>query len=67
MINEKDFKELGQRMELLTNLVEDLFRQIAEIYKELDMVDDEKEFTSTYDLCNCSPDYGHICQDKHRV
>jgi hypothetical protein len=67
MINERAFRELGQRVELLTSLVEDLFFQMAEVYMELDMVDDEKKFTSTYDLCNCSPDYGHICQDKHRV
>jgi hypothetical protein len=67
MINERDFKQLGQKVELLTTLVEDLFRQMAEVYKELDMVDEDEEFTSTYDLCNCAPQYGHICQDMHRV
>jgi hypothetical protein len=66
MISEKAFYELGQRVELLTTFVEDLFRQMADIYKELDMVDDEKEMTG-YDLCECPPQYGHICQDVHRV
>ena len=67
MINEKDFNQLGQRVELLTSLVEELFRQMAEIYKELDMVDEEKESTSTYDFCDCDKHYGHTCQDMHRV
>jgi hypothetical protein len=66
MISEKAFYELGQRVELLTTFIEDLFRQMADIYKELDMVDDEKEMTG-YDLCECPPQYGHICQDMHRV
>jgi|APGre2960657404_1045060.scaffolds.fasta_scaffold99814_2 hypothetical protein len=66
MISEKAFYELGQRVELLTTFVEDLFRQMADIYKELDMVDDEEEMTG-YDLCECPPQYGHICQDMHRV
>jgi hypothetical protein len=66
MISEKAFYELGQRVELLTTFVEDLFRQMADIYKELDMVDNEEEMTG-YDLCECPPQYGHICQDMHRV
>jgi hypothetical protein len=66
MISEKAFYELGQRVELLTTFVEDLFRQMADIYKELDMVDDEEEMTG-YGLCECPPQYGHICQDMHRV
>ena len=66
MISEKAFYELGQRVELLTTFIEDLFRQVADIYKELDMVDDEEEMTG-YDLCECPPQYGHICQDMHRV
>ena len=66
MISEKLVEDLGKRVELLTSLVEDLFRQMAEIYKELDMVDDEKELTG-YDLCECPPQYGHLCQDMHRV
>jgi hypothetical protein len=66
MISEKAFYELGQRVELLTTFIEDLFRQMADIYKELDMVDDEEEMTG-YDLCECPPQYGHICQDMHRV
>jgi len=59
-------KELGLRVELLTSFVEDLMRQVADIYKELDMVDDEGELTG-YDLCECPPHYGHLCQDRHRV
>ena len=66
MISEKAFYELGQRVELLTTFVEDLFRQMADVYKELDMVEDEEEMTG-YDLCECPPQYGHICQDMHRV
>jgi hypothetical protein len=66
MISEKLVEDLGKRVELLTSLVEDLFRQMAEIYKELDMVDDEEELTG-YDLCECPPQYGHLCQDMHRV
>ena len=66
MISEKAFYELGQKVELLTTFIEDLFRQVADIYKELDMVDDEEEMTG-YDLCECPPQYGHICQDMHRV
>jgi len=66
MISERDFNQLGQKVELLTSLVQDLFRQIADIYKELDMVDGEEEMTG-YDLCECPPQYGHICQDMHRI
>ena len=66
MISEKLVEDLGKRVELLTSLVEDLFRQMADIYKELDMVDDEGELTG-YDLCECPPQYGHLCQDMHRV
>lgn len=66
MMTDKLVIELGQRVQLLTSLVEDLYRQTAEIYKELDMVDDEHEMTG-YDLCECPPQYGHLCQDLHRV
>ena len=54
------------RIELLTAMVEEMGYQIADIYKELDMVDDEGELTG-YDLCECDSHYGHICQDMHRV
>jgi hypothetical protein len=59
-------KELGLQVQLLTSFVEDLMRQVADIYKELDMVDEEEELTG-YDLCECPPQYGHLCQDMHRV
>jgi hypothetical protein len=60
-------KQLGLQVELLTSFVEDLMRQVADIYKELDMVDEEYESTSTYDFCECDYQYCHICQDMHRV
>ena len=63
---EKIIKEQGMRIELLTVMVEEMGYQIAAIYKELDMVDDEEELTG-YDLCECDPNYGHICQYLHRV
>ena len=67
MINlERIIKEQGMRIELLTAMVEEMGYQIADIYKELDMVDDEGELTG-YDLCECDSHYGHICQDMHRV
>ena len=43
--------ELGQRVQLLTSLVEDLYRQMAEIYKELDMVDDEQSKNRIWICC----------------
>ena len=67
MMTDRIVKELGQRVELLTTFVEDLVRQVADIYKELDMVDEESESTSTYDFCDCDKHYGHTCQDRHRV
>ena len=60
-------KELGLQVQLLTSFVEDLMRQVADIYKELDMVDNEGELQSTYDFCDCDKHYGHTCQDMHRV
>jgi len=64
---EKQVKELGMMVQMLTAMVEDYGRQIADIYKELDMVDEESPVTSTYDFCGCDPYYGHMCQDMHRV
>ena len=66
-MSERLVKELGLQVELLTTFVEDLMRQVADIYKELDMVDDEYESTSTYDFCECDYQYGHTCQDLHRI
>ena len=66
-MSDRLIKELGQKVELLTTFVEDLMRQVADIYKELDMVDDEYESTSTYDFCDCDYQYGHMCQEMHRV
>jgi hypothetical protein len=63
---EKVIKEQGMRIQLLTTMVEEMGYQIADIYKELDMVDGEVELTG-YDLCECDSQYGHICQDRHRV
>jgi hypothetical protein len=65
-MDEQLIKLLGQRVELLSYLIQDLYRQIADIYKELDMVDESQELTG-YDLCECPPYYGHLCQDKHRI
>lgn len=59
-------KELGQMVQLLASMVEDMGKHIDAIYKELDMVDEEI-LPSTYDFCDCDPHYGHICQDLHRV
>jgi hypothetical protein len=65
--DEQRLKELGQMVQLLASMVEDMGRHIDAIYKELDMVDHEGELQSTYDYCDCDPTYGHICQDLHRV
>jgi len=59
-------KELGQMVQLLASMVEDMGGHIDAIYKELDMVD-ETELPSTYDYCDCDKHYGHTCQDLHRV
>jgi t-SNARE complex subunit (syntaxin) len=64
---EKQVKELGQMVQLLASMVEDQGRHIDAIYKELDMVDEESELQSTYDFCDCDKNYGHICQDLHRI
>ncbi len=64
---ETRLKELGQMVQLLASMVEDLGGHVDAIYKELDMVDEESELQSTYDFCDCAPQYGHICQDLHRV
>ena len=53
-------------VQMLTAMVEDYGRQIADIYKELDMVDEDLPMT-TYDYCDCAPQYGHMCQDLHRI
>jgi len=67
IVFEKQLKELGQMVQLLTSMVEDQGRHIDAIYKELDMVDEEGELQSTYDFCDCDKHYGHICQDMHRI
>jgi hypothetical protein len=66
MGDEQRLKELGQMVQLLASMVEDMGRHIDAIYKELDMVD-ETELPSTYDYCDCDKHYGHICQDLHRI
>jgi hypothetical protein len=68
MFIENILKEQGQRIELLTIMVEEMGYQIASIYKELDMVDgDDNVVPSTYDFCECDKHYGHVCQDVQRV
>jgi hypothetical protein len=64
---ETRLKELGQMVQLLTSMVEDLGMHVDAIYKELDMVDREGELQSTYDFCECDKHYGHICQDLYRI
>ena len=64
---ETRLKELGQMVQMLTSMVEDLGMHVDAIYKELDMVDLEDEPQSTYDFCDCDKHYGHICQDLHRI
>lgn len=64
---ETRLKELGQMVQLLTSMVEDLGHHVDAIYKELDMVDGESELQSTYDFCDCDKHYGHTCQDLHRI
>jgi hypothetical protein len=59
---EKQVTHLGQMVQLLTSMVDDLGRNIDAIYKELDMLDGETELTG-YDLCGCDKHYGHMCQD----
>ena len=59
-------KYLEQRLDLVFSLLEDMGYNIAAIYNELDMVDEETPLTG-YDLCDCDKHYGHICQDRHRV
>ncbi len=66
-MSEQKLKELGQMVQLLTSMVEDLGMHVDAIYKELDMVDREGELQSTYDFCECDKHYGHICQDLHRI
>jgi hypothetical protein len=66
-VSEQKLKELGQMVQLLTSMVEDLGMHVDAIYKELDMVDREGELQSTYDFCECDKHYGHICQDLHRI
>ena len=65
-MHEDMLKLLDQRLEMISFLIQDLYRQIADIYKELDMVDESQELTG-YDLCECPPHYGHLCQDKYRI
>ena len=64
--DEARIKELGQMVQLLASMVEDMGKHIDAIYNELDMVDEEV-LQSTYDFCDCDPHYGHICQDLHRI
>lgn len=66
IVLEKQLKELGQMVQLLASMVEDQGRNIDAIYKELDMVDEDLPMT-TYDYCDCAPQYGHMCQDLHRI
>ena len=63
---EKDWKFLGQKLQLHDVLIQELYEHISKIYDELDMVEDEQELTG-YDLCDCDRHYGHTCQDVHRV
>lgn len=64
---EKQIKEQGQIIKLILSMLEDLGRNVDAIYQELDMVEEAEELKG-YDLCDyCSPQYGHICQDMHRV
>jgi hypothetical protein len=65
-MHENTLKLLDQRLKMISCLIEDLYRQIADIYKELDMVDESEEPIG-YDLCECPPHYGHLCQDKYRI
>jgi hypothetical protein len=67
IVCDKKLKELGQMVQMLTSMVEDLGMHVDAIYKELDMVDEESELQSTYDFCDCDKTYGHICQDMHRI
>jgi len=67
IVCDKRLKELGQMVQMLTSMVEDLGMHVDAIYKELDMVDEESELQSTYDFCDCDKTYGHICQDMHRI
>ena len=64
--DEARIKELGQMVQLLASMVEDMGKHIDAIYNELDMVDEEI-LPSTYDYCDCDQHYGHICQDLHRI
>ena len=66
IVVEQQIKELYQMVQMLASLVEDLGKNVADIYKELDMVDGEELLTG-YDLCDCDPNYGHICQYLHRI
>jgi len=67
IVCDKRLKELGQMVQMLTSMVEDLGMHVDAIYKELDMVDEEIELQSTYDFCLCDKNYGHTCQDMHRI
>jgi hypothetical protein len=67
IVCDKKLKELGQMVQMLTSMVEDLGMHVDAIYKELDMVDEESELQSTYDFCDCDKTYGHICQDMYRI
>ena len=60
-------KELGQMVQLLATMIEDLGRNVDAIYKELDMVDEESPITSTYDFCDCDKHYGHMCEYTDRI
>ena len=56
-------KYLEQRLDLAFSLLEEMGYNIANIYNELDMVDEETPLTG-YDLCDCDKHYGHMCQDS---
>jgi fructose-1,6-bisphosphatase/sedoheptulose 1,7-bisphosphatase-like protein len=65
--NEQRITELGQMVQLLASMVEDMGMHIDAIYRELDMVDGEDVLQSTYDFCDCDKTYGHMCQDLQRI
>jgi hypothetical protein len=66
IVLEQQVKELGMMVQTLTAMVEDYGRQIADIYKELDMVDGDLPMDS-YDFCDCDKHYGHICGYTDRI
>ena len=64
-IHEKEVAYLGQKVQLLISMVEDLGHNIDAIYKELDLVDNEEEL-QWFDLCDCDKTYGHMCEEYNK-